>query len=175
MTETREKTNAQLKEAIETDVDAAPNEDLLVEAQHRETYEEREAETDADSALEDNAESLELQEEESEVEIAEEVLAPQTFSAKVIYALKKIAHILHDLYDENFGGAAKRYAEEEAAKKGPKVDQSISGLKAAQKKRMSRAVGTITSKPISSTRGNPTRQKTVVVKSKTYKPNLERF
>ncbi len=77
-----------------------------------------------------------------------------------------------DFYEANFKSAPE---EPQKPVSRSKIDSSPRALRADFERRSKRTVGHITGNSVSSTRGNPTRQKQVRVTAKTYKPELDRF
>lgn len=78
---------------------------------------------------------------------------------------------LRDFYDANFGESAI----EEPVTEGTSVKANNQDMHNESRRRMERAVNTVTSQAISSTRGNPKRQKKKIITTKAYKPELDRF
>src|SRR5262245_56819150 len=77
---------------------------------------------------------------------------------------------LVDLYTANVTDGTEGTAEGRS-----KIDTSNAGLHRDAIRRRERAMGALTDKPVSSTRGGPKWEKRTVVTSESYKPELDRF
>lgn len=118
------------------------------------------------------SEELEAEGAIEEVEVLEEPVPEQLVHPNpVIRLILSAKQLLVDFYEANF-----KSSEPETEKpKASKIDSSPRALREDFERRSKRSVGHITGNSVSSTRGNPTRQKKVKVTAKTYKPELDRF
>ncbi len=110
---------------------------------------------------------------DEEVVQASELLAepPPVHPNPVIRFLLSAKQLFVDFFEANF-----KSSEPKPEKlKSDRIDSSPRALRENSERRSKRSVGHITGNSVSSTRGNPTRQKAVKVTAKTYKPELDRF
>ena len=130
---------------------------------------EKRLEESLEEPLEEELEADETIEEALE----QEALAPTPHPNPVIRFLLAAKQFAVDFYEANFKSSPEE--SETETKKGSKINSSPRALREDFERRSKRSVGHITGNSVSSTRGNPTRQKKVKITAKTYKPELDRF
>lgn len=116
-------------------------------------------------------EAVETPVEESEAPLEDEEEIVLAHPNPIIRFLLSAKQLLVDFLEANFKSAEPKPEKP----KGSKIDSSPRALREDFERRSKRSVGHITGSSVSSTRGNPTRQKKVKVTAKTYKPELDRF
>lgn len=128
------------------------------------------AQEEFETPVSEASEAEEIETAEADEAAADEVALPHP--NPVIRFLLSAKQLCVDFFEANFKSSDAPAAE---PKKSSKIDSSPRALRQDFERRSKRSVGHITGSSVSSTRGNPTRQKKVKVTAKTYKPELDRF